>query len=148
MYYCRFAAAMVVAFFSMLGAAMADECHGNPNALGTSRVIAISPGEYPRIGTLEYPGTLPLNDHEVVLTFDDGPRPPHTQRVLDALAAECVQATFFVVGQMAKSYPALVQRAYRDGHTIGTHTEHHAHLDRVPLGKSDARDQRRDCVCG
>jgi peptidoglycan/xylan/chitin deacetylase (PgdA/CDA1 family) len=74
---------------------------------------------------------LPLNDHEVVLTFDDGPLAPHTAKILDALAAECVRATFFVVGEMAKEFPEIVQRAHREGHTIGTHTEHHPHLDKI-----------------
>ncbi|MBI4723494.1 MAG: polysaccharide deacetylase family protein [Rhodomicrobium sp.] len=56
---------------------------------------------------------------------------PSLPRVLDALAAECVKATFFVVGQMATAYPETVQRIQREGHTIGTHTMHHAHLDRM-----------------
>ena len=114
-----------LAFFS---AALPQECPGNPGALGTSRVIAIDPMEHRRLGLMQYPETLPLQDHEVVLTFDDGPLPPHTSKVLDALAAECVKANFFVVGQMARAYPDLVQREYREGHTIGTHTEHHRFL--------------------
>ncbi len=84
--------------------------------------------EHRRLGLMQYQETLPLQDHEVVLTFDDGPLPPYTANVLDALAAECVKANFFVVGQMARAYPALVQREYREGHTIGTHTEHHLFL--------------------
>ena len=96
----------------------ATDCPGNPNALGTSRVIAVSPTEYPRVGSMQYRGTLPLNDHEVVLTFDDGPSSPSTIRVLDILKAECVQATFFVVGGMAERYPSLVRRAYEDGHSL------------------------------
>jgi peptidoglycan/xylan/chitin deacetylase (PgdA/CDA1 family) len=124
------------AFFFLLSTAMADECPGNPDALGTSRAVVIDPVAYKRLGTIQYNQTLPLDDHEVVLTFDDGPILSHTERVLDALAAECVKATFFVVGQMAKSYPAILQRAYREGHTIGTHTEHHAHLDRMPAQKA------------
>jgi peptidoglycan/xylan/chitin deacetylase (PgdA/CDA1 family) len=84
--------------------------------------------EHQRLGLVQYRETLPLQDHEVVLTFDDGPLPPYTSHVLDALAAECVKANFFVVGEMARAYPALVQREYREGHTIGTHTEHHRYL--------------------
>ena len=80
--------------------------------------------------TLQYRETLPLEDHEVVLTFDDGPLPPYTPKVLDALAAECVKATFFIVGQQAEAYPDLLRREYREGHTIGTHTEHHRYLNR------------------
>ncbi len=134
--HCRFVAAGMLAFFSLSGAAMAGECAGNPDALGTSRVISLDPAEFKRVGTIEYKQTLPLEDHEVVLTFDDGPIPPHTDKVLDALAAECVKATFFVVGEMARAHPATLQRAYREGHSIGTHTEHHARLDRLPADKA------------
>ena len=105
--------------------AISQTCPGNPDAIGTSRVIAIDPADYPRVGTLNYRHTLPLEDHEVVLTFDDGPLPPYSTRVLDILASQCVKATFFLVGEMARAFPAVVQRIYRDGHTIGTHSEHH-----------------------
>ena len=104
---------------------IASECPGNLNALGTSRVIVVDPVEHPRVGALQYQETLPLNDHEVVLTFDDGPLAPYTTRILDTLASNCVKATFFIIGRMANSSPDLVRRAYREGHTIGTHTENH-----------------------
>jgi peptidoglycan/xylan/chitin deacetylase (PgdA/CDA1 family) len=117
-------ASVLVALVLAPAAAAAAEC--KPDALGTSRVIAVDPTEHGRIGTMQYPETLPLRDHEVVLTFDDGPRPPRTDRVLDILAAECVKATFFIVGQMAGAHPALVRRAYDEGHTIATHTQTHA----------------------
>ncbi len=53
------------------------------------------------VGLKTYPRTLPLADHEVVLTFDDGPLPATTGKLLDALKAQCVRATFFMVGRMA-----------------------------------------------
>src|SRR5580698_2471346 len=80
----------------------AQECPGHPDAIGTSRLIAVDPGVLPQVGTVQYPQTLPLRDHEVVLTFDDGPVTPSTGEVLDALAAQCVQANFFVVGEHAR----------------------------------------------
>ncbi len=126
--YCRLTAGAMLACFAFFSAALAQECPGNPGALGTSRIIAIDPMEHRRLGLQQYRETLPLQDHEVVLTFDDGPLAPYTSKVLDALAAECVKANFFVVGEMARAYPALVQREYREGHTIGTHTEHHRYL--------------------
>jgi peptidoglycan-N-acetylglucosamine deacetylase len=107
------------------GSAAAGACPGNPNAVGTSRVIAVSPTEYPRVGSMQYGQNLALHDREVVLTFDDGPVPPHTARVLDLLKAQCVQATFFIVGAMAHLHPSLVRRAYDEGHSIGTHTQDH-----------------------
>ncbi|MBM7487901.1 hypothetical protein JOE52_006883 [Bradyrhizobium canariense] len=68
------------------------------DALGTSRVLVVDAKTYPRVGLKSFPQTLPLADHEVVLTFDDGPQPPYTEEVLAALAQECVRATFFLVG--------------------------------------------------
>jgi peptidoglycan/xylan/chitin deacetylase (PgdA/CDA1 family) len=109
---------------SVAGHAAAD-CPGNPDALGTSRTIVVDPTEHGRIGTMDYVETLPLVDKEVVLTFDDGPLPPRTDRVLDVLAAECVRATFFIVGRMARAYPEPVRRIHREGHTIATHSMHH-----------------------
>ena len=119
--------------------AHAADCPGHPDALGTSRTLVVDPTEHPRIGTMQYPETLPLNDHEVVLTFDDGPLPKHTKPVLDTLAAQCVKATFFVVGQMASAYPREL-RAIRDaGHTIGTHTQNHPlRMNRMSIEQNKA----------
>jgi peptidoglycan-N-acetylglucosamine deacetylase len=105
--------------------AQAAECPGHPGAVGVSRTIVLNPAEHPRLGTLQYDESLPLNDHEVVLTFDDGPLPPYTSHILDTLAAECIKATFFLVGRMALGYPQLVRREYNEGHTIAGHSQNH-----------------------
>ncbi len=107
--------------------ALAAPCPGNPHALGTSRTITIDPAQYARLGTLQYGQfpQLPLADREVVLTFDDGPVPPYTDSVLRTLAAECVKATFFMVGRQAALYPETVRRVHEAGHTIGTHSQNH-----------------------
>ena len=108
-----------------LGPAAGAECPGNPGALGVSRTIVVDPSEHAQLGALQYRESLPLNDKEIVLTFDDGPLQPYTTRVLDVLAAECVKATFFMVGRMARGYPHLVRRAYSEGHTIANHSQNH-----------------------
>src|SRR5262245_50590749 len=105
--------------------ASAQTCPGNSEALDTSRVLTINPGEFTLLGTIQYKQTLPLKDHEVVITFDDGPLPPYTNSILDTLASQCVKATYFLVGQMAHAYPSVVRRIYNEGHSIGTHSEHH-----------------------
>lgn len=116
------------------GDARAADCPGNPNALGTSRVLAIEPREFPRLGTMQYAHTLPLADKEVVLTFDDGPLPPYSNRVLDILAQHCVKAHYFLIGRMARGYPAIVRRIQAEGHTVGTHSQNHLlAFDRMPL---------------
>jgi peptidoglycan-N-acetylglucosamine deacetylase len=105
--------------------AHAEDCPGHPDALGTSRTIVVDPAEYQRIGIAQYKQTLPLADHEVVLTFDDGPIPPSSTKVLDTLMAQCVKVTYFLVGEMARAYPDLVRREYEAGNTIGTHSYSH-----------------------
>jgi peptidoglycan/xylan/chitin deacetylase (PgdA/CDA1 family) len=82
---------------------------------------------------MQYEQTLPLKDHEVVITFDDGPLPPYSNIILDALASHCVKATYFLVGQMAQAYPSVVRRIYNEGHTIGTHSQRHPHFERLSM---------------
>ena len=89
----RGVAVLACAFVAWTAAAAAGECPHNPQAIGTSRVLAVDPTEHARLGTMQYPETLPLADKEVVLTFDDGPIPPRTDKILAILAAECVKAT-------------------------------------------------------
>src|SRR5215475_2204218 len=113
--------------------ASAETCPDNPDALGTSRVLTINPGEFSLLGTMQYKQTLPLEDREVVLTFDDGPLPPYTNIILDTLASQCVKATYFLVGQMAHAYPSVVRRIYNQGHTIGTHSEQHPNFRRLSM---------------
>lgn len=69
-----------------------------------------------------------LRDKEVILTFDDGPVPGKTDRVLETLEDYGVKATFLMVGQMASSYPAIARRVVSQGHSIGGHTFNHANL--------------------
>jgi len=65
---------------------------------------------------------------EVALTFDDGPHPEHTPRLLDILAEHRVRATFYVIGTMVRRYPAIVQRIVAEGHELGNHTWNHPTL--------------------
>src|SRR5581483_3900282 len=111
-------------------------CPGNPNALGTSRILPVDPAAYKEVGRMQYTDSLPLRDKEVVITFDDGPLPPYSNQILDILASECVKVTYFLVGEMARAYPAVVRREYEEGHTIGTHSEHHPlHFGELPLDR-------------
>ncbi|WP_437774291.1 polysaccharide deacetylase family protein [Sorangium sp. So ce1097] len=68
-------------------------------------------------------------DAHIALTFDDGPHPEHTPRLLDWLAEHRVDATFFVLGTLARSHPDLVRRIVADGHDIGNHTYTHVSLE-------------------
>ncbi|MBP0617996.1 polysaccharide deacetylase family protein [Jiella mangrovi] len=71
---------------------------------------------------------IALEPKEVVLTFDDGPMPGKTHKILKALGDYGVSATFLMVGQMAKAYPQIARDVAEAGHTIGTHTYRHPNL--------------------
>lgn len=75
----------------------------------------------------------------VYLTFDDGPHPRLTPRLLDTLAQARVQATFFMTGELMQQHPELVHRVRQHGHTIGLHGSEHRHVHALSL-----REQLRD----
>ncbi|MBK5959635.1 polysaccharide deacetylase [Rhodoplanes elegans] len=124
-------ATTVAALLAAPAAQAQTACSGQRDALGTARVLTVEPAATPRVGRKHFSGTLPLADMEVVLTFDDGPRPGRTDRVLDALARECVRASFFVLGKHALAHPALLRRIAAEGHTVAHHTFGHPLLDRM-----------------
>ena len=80
-----------------------------------------------------------LRHKEVILTFDDGPIAGITSRILKTLSDECVKATFFYVGRMAKFQPRLVRKVVSQGHTLGHHTHAHSRL----VSFSDAQVEKR-----
>jgi peptidoglycan/xylan/chitin deacetylase (PgdA/CDA1 family) len=86
---------------------------------------------------MQYAKTLPLEDHEVVLTFDDGPLPKYSNQILDILAAQCAKATFFLVGRQAQANPAGVRKVRDAGHTVATHTQNHpSGMHKLPIERS------------
>jgi peptidoglycan/xylan/chitin deacetylase (PgdA/CDA1 family) len=117
---------MALALFGLLaglGAAAAETC--GPEQLGTARVVAVGTQGGLEVGLKTYPRTIPLADHEVILTFDDGPDAVNTPKILDALKVECVRATFFEIGRNAEGLPRLARREVLDGHTVAHHTWSH-----------------------
>ncbi len=80
----------------------------------------------------------PANERLVALTYDDGPNPPYTSRILDVLEVEHVHATFFLVGRAVRAYPAVVRREVRDGDAVGNHTWSHSHM--ILMDASAVRD--------
>jgi peptidoglycan-N-acetylglucosamine deacetylase len=128
---------------AMLSSAPAEGglCAGRDDALGTSRILHVDMSR-PRVGHKQFPDTLALKDKEVVLTFDDGPFPPTTGKILDALKAECVRATFFMVGRMAAASPAVAKRIHAEGHTVAYHSLSHPMLTRLHPDKAMAEIER------
>ncbi|MGC5361938.1 glycosyltransferase [Streptomyces sp. DT24] len=74
------------------------------------------------------PKSLRIPDHKIVLTFDDGPDPEWTPKVLDELKEHDAHGVFFVTGTMASRYPDLVKRMVDEGHEVGLHTFNHPDL--------------------
>jgi len=68
---------------------------------------------------------LPSDHHGWALTFDDGPHPEHTPRILDQLAEYGHHATFFVIGAHVERHPALMRRIRAEGHAVGLHSQRH-----------------------
>lgn len=114
--------AMLIAGISS-GYAHAAACPAD--ALGTARTLVVDARAHPLIGTMQYRETLPLEEGEVVLTFDDGPLGKNTAQILEMLNAQCIKATFFLVGRQAHANPEAVRRIRDAGHTIATHTQNH-----------------------
>ena len=112
----------------------------NPDALGVSRTVVIDTTDGPGFGFLQYKQFDFLTDKEVVLTFDDGPW-PSTPAVLKALADECVKAVFFPVGKHTTYHPEILRQVAAAGHTVGSHTWSHAHLDSKKLTEQQVREE-------
>jgi peptidoglycan/xylan/chitin deacetylase (PgdA/CDA1 family) len=111
----------------------------NPDALGIARVVEIDTTGGPGFGFEHFKQLDFLRDHEVVLTFDDGPWVT-TPSVLKTLADECTTGIFFSIGKHATYYPEILKEVMAAGHTIGTHTWSHATLTNKKL----TEDQRKE----
>jgi peptidoglycan/xylan/chitin deacetylase (PgdA/CDA1 family) len=135
-------ALLLVLELTMTAAQAQPHCEGRADALGTERILDVDAATTPRVGRKSFPQTLPLRPREVVLTFDDGPWPGTTPHVLDALKAECVRATFFLLGRNAIAYPGLARREIAEGHTVASHTYSHPLLDRIPVAAAIAEIDR------
>jgi len=112
----------------------------NPNALGIGRTVEIDTTGGPGFGFEHFKELDFLRDHEVVLTFDDGPWPENTPSVLKTLAEECTTGIFFPIGKHSTYYPEILKQVYAAGHTVGAHTWSHATLTNKKL----TDDQRKE----
>jgi peptidoglycan-N-acetylglucosamine deacetylase len=142
---CLLAFLMTASMLALSAAAVQAQtqpCPSTPDALGTARTLAIDAATLPRVGRKHFRDTLPLAPKEVVLTFDDGPEPGTTSRVLDTLRRECVQASFFLLGRSALAHPELVRRERAEGHTVAHHTFAHPLLNRLPVAAAQAEMER------
>lgn len=115
----------------LLSMALAAAAGCGPDALGTSRALTLQ-REGAAWGTVQHAALPALAPKEVVLTFDDGPRPESTPAVLKALADQCVRASFFMNGEPLRQHAALARQVRDAGHTVGMHGYRHDNLSQLP----------------
>lgn len=127
----------VAALAALCTAGLAQAACG-PQALGTSRVLTLK-REAAAWGAVQHAALPGLAPGEVVLSFDDGPRPESTPQVLKALAEHCVKASFFMNGEPLRQHAALARQVRDAGHTVGMHGFRHDNFTQLP-----AEDQGRD----
>jgi peptidoglycan/xylan/chitin deacetylase (PgdA/CDA1 family) len=129
------------------GAANNAPACDKPGAMGLARVVQIDTTGGPAFGFEHFKQYDFLREHEVVLTFDDGPWPENTPAVLKALADQCLKATFFEIGEHATWHPEISKMVAAAGMTIGSHTWSHKDLARNPYA-SDIEQAKQEIEMG
>jgi peptidoglycan/xylan/chitin deacetylase (PgdA/CDA1 family) len=107
-----------------------------PGGMGLARTVQIDTTGGPAFGFEHFKQYDFLAEHEVVLTFDDGPWPGNTAAVIKALTDQCVKATFFEIGEHATWHPEISKIVAEAGMTIGSHTWSHKDLARNPYASN------------
>lgn len=128
---------LLLATLATSAAAAAEPACG-AEALGTSRTITLK-REAGAWGTIQHAPLPGLAPGEIVLTFDDGPRPESTPLVLKALAEQCVRASFFMNGEPMSRHPELARQVRDAGHTVGMHGYRHDNFSQLPA-EAQGRD--------
>ncbi|MGC4119668.1 MAG: polysaccharide deacetylase family protein [Myxococcales bacterium] len=111
---------------------------------GTLSALAKAAAQIPDKPTVTptKPNQVDTFKRNVNLTFDDGPHPVNTPRVLDILKRHDVKATFFVTGQGVEAHPELIRQIVAEGHTLGNHTFTHANLSKLTPAQAKAEFDR------
>jgi peptidoglycan/xylan/chitin deacetylase (PgdA/CDA1 family) len=129
------------------GASGAIQPCDKPGGMGLSRVVEIDTTGGPAFGMEHFKQYDFLQEHEVVLTFDDGPWPENTPMVIKALTDQCIKATFFEIGEHAMWHPELSKMVAAAGMTIGSHTWSHKDLAKEPYA-SDIEQAKSEIEMG
>jgi peptidoglycan/xylan/chitin deacetylase (PgdA/CDA1 family) len=104
------------------------------------------PRTYPKPIPAEIVSTGPTERKQIALTFDDGPTPGVTERILDDLKQRNARATFFMIGERIAAAPALARRVLAEGHEIGNHTFTHPKLTELSFSRVDEEIQKTQDV--
>jgi peptidoglycan/xylan/chitin deacetylase (PgdA/CDA1 family) len=118
-----------------------------PGGMGLERVVEIDTTGGPAFGMEHFKQYDFLREHEVVLTFDDGPWPVNTPEVIKALTDQCAKGTFFEIGEHAMWHPELSKMVAAAGMTIGSHTWSHKDLAKEPYA-SDIEQAKNEIEMG
>jgi peptidoglycan-N-acetylglucosamine deacetylase len=124
----RYFLAPFLAFFGMASLVMAEDTPG------ASPSPSPSPAPSPEASTVSKPATwfsVNVDGPYIAMTFDDGPSPETTPRLLDILKQRNIKATFFMIGQNAERNPTIVKRILAEGHEIGNHSWTHPQLSKL-----------------
>ena len=116
--------------FGLTAPSHAKSCKGQ-GRLGVHRTVTLNTSGGKRYGSSHGRDVRFLRKKEVVLTFDDGPVPATTNKILHELERHCAKATFFMVGSMVRAHPSTARRVAAKGHTIGIHSDTHQNLGLV-----------------
>lgn len=100
-------------------------------ASGNAQTTEASPAPVKPAGPKVVFTNVPNDGNYVAITFDDGPNPVQTPRLLDILAKRNIKATFYVVGQCVKEYPSVLERIVKEGHELGNHSWSHPNLGKM-----------------
>lgn len=84
-----------------------------------------------------------VSGNYIAMTYDDGPHPQNTPRLLDMLAKRNIKATFYVIGRSVDLHPGVLRRTVAEGHEIGNHSQTHRLLTK--LGDSELRQEMKRC---
>jgi len=118
-----------------------------PDGMGLARTVEIDTTGGPAFGTEHFKQYDFLREKEVVLTFDDGPWPENTPKVLKALTDMCLKATFFEIGEHASWRPDISKMLAAAGMTVGSHTWSHKDLARKPFA-TDIEQAKQEIEMG
>ncbi len=129
------------------GAGKAMMSCNKPGAMGLARIVEIDTTGGPAFGFEHFKQYDFLRDHEVVLTFDDGPWPGNTPAVLKALSDECAKATFFEIGKHATWHPEISKMVAAAGMTVASHTWSHKDLAKNPYA-NDIEQAKQEIELG
>src|SRR5882757_5327892 len=117
---------------------------GVPGAVVAVAGIATYGAVYPRAQLFGSTIFRTNSPRKLALTFDDGPNPAVTPRLLDLLDRYDARATFFVIGRHVRACPGLTAELVRRGHSLGNHTDTHPNL--LWLSKAQVLDELRRCA--